>query len=490
MWRHLAASVQGASHVRSGVPCQDFSAAADLPERGLLLACADGAGSARQAEVGAETACRALVEAVNRFADTGGRIDTLTMDTAATWLDAVRAAIQPQADAESLPTREFACTLVAALVVRPRRRSCRSGTAPSRPTAAASPRSAFRPEQGDVNTTYFVTGADAHQRLRLEVRTTPVHDVALFTDGLQHIALRYETRLPHQPFFDSMFARLRTDEQWPGVGGALASFLVFEGDQHQNRRRLHAGPGVPVRGLRSVWWQSRSSTTPARGCSSGPSCCGGGEGTVFDSAGHAARGAIRQATVLLMSTCSAIPTPPAATSITRAVGTAGAGRRPICRRAASTSARMASRGFGETAPIYNPRRHRHEAGGQPPRRNQDRAVPRPSGGRRRRPGAARRPRLRRSGRDIGPVVAGGLGENARAVDHPAALGILGGEAELARSAPARSPRRTSRRARASPTRCSRRGAACRAAPPPARMATISAWAVGSIGRASHCALRR
>ena len=231
MWRHLAASVQGASHVRSGVPCQDFSVVDELADRGgLLLACADGAGSARHAEVGAATACRALVDEALRFTDAGGRIDALTQETAARWLDAVRAAIQTQADTVNLPTREFACTLVAAILEDASAAFLQVGDgAIVTASASAASEVVFWPEQGEyANTTYFVTGADAHQRLRLDVRTTPVHDVALFTDGLQHIALRYETRLPHQPFFDPMFARLRADEHWPGLGGALASFLGSE----------------------------------------------------------------------------------------------------------------------------------------------------------------------------------------------------------------------------------------------------------------------
>ena len=170
MWRHLAASVQGASHVRSGVPCQDFSVVADLPGNGgLLLACADGAGSARHAEVGAETACRALVAEVNRFAGAGGRIDTVTKDTAGTWLDAVRAAIQRQADAASLPTREFACTPVAALVGDASAAFLQVGDgAIVTAFPAASPEVVFWPEQGEyANTTYFVTGVDARLILRV-----------------------------------------------------------------------------------------------------------------------------------------------------------------------------------------------------------------------------------------------------------------------------------------------------------------------------------
>lgn len=231
MWRHLAASVQGASHVRSGVPCQDFSVVADLPRRaGLLLACADGAGSARHAAVGAETTCHALAAEVSRFVDAGGRIDTLTHDTAAEWLDSVRAAIQSQADAVGLPAREFACTLVAALVGDAAAAFLQIGDgAIVTASPAASSEVVFWPEQGEyANTTYFVTGPDAHQRLRLDVRAAPVHDVALFTDGLQHIALRYETRLPHQPFFDPMFARLRAEDEWAGLAGPLASFLASD----------------------------------------------------------------------------------------------------------------------------------------------------------------------------------------------------------------------------------------------------------------------
>ena len=211
------------------MPCQDSGVVADLPGNGgLLLACADGAGGARHAEVGAETACRALVAEVNRFAGAGRRIDTLTNDTAARWLDAVRAAME-RGRCPSLPTREFACTLVAALVGDASAVFLQvgDGAIVARPPTA-SPEVVFWPEQGEyANSTYFVTGADAHQRLRFDA-DQPVHDVALFTDGLQHIALRYETRLPHQPFFDPMFTRLRTDEHWRGLGGALASFLGSE----------------------------------------------------------------------------------------------------------------------------------------------------------------------------------------------------------------------------------------------------------------------
>ena len=107
----------------------------------------------------------------------------------------------------------------------------------------------------------------------------------------------------------------------------------------------------------------------------------------------------------------------------------------------------------------------------------------------RRRGASRPPRPRRCREDFGAVMAGRLAEQARAVEDRAALRIGRAEIEPADARQRRSRRRTSRRARASPTSRSRRAVTCRAPPPAARNATISAWAVGSLSRASGCARR-
>ena len=62
---------------------------------------------------------------------------------------------------------------------------------------------------------------------------------------------------------------------------------------------------------------------------------------------------------------------------------------------------------------------------------------------------------------------------------PPPFGSSAREAQRLRSARPRRPRRTSRRARASPTRCNRRAADVPSFAAAARIATISAWAVGS-----------
>ena len=83
-----------------------------------------------------------------------------------------------------------------------------------------------------------------------------------------------------------------------------------------------------------------------------------------------------------------------------------------------------------------------------------------------------------AGIDFGGVVAGRLREQARAVEDGAAFGVGARRNRAARPGPARSRPRTSRKARASPTGRSRR-AGSRRARAAARIATISAWALGS-----------
>jgi hypothetical protein len=231
MWRYVSASVQGTSHLRNNTPCQDYSAVAELNgARLLLLVCSDGAGSSSRSELGSEVACRALIDEVTRFANLGGEIENVTRETAVEWLEAIRTKLETQAEAAGVTTRELACTVIAALIG-----SCSTAFIQVGDGAAVTVgpdntyKVVFWPDQGEyANTTFFVTGPDAIERLRVEIISDPVKDVAIFTDGLQHLALRYESRSAHGPFFTPMFARLRAEEQWQALADPLKSFLGSE----------------------------------------------------------------------------------------------------------------------------------------------------------------------------------------------------------------------------------------------------------------------
>lgn len=231
MWRYVAASVQGASHLKANTPCQDYCTAIELHEANLLLLmCSDGAGSASRSELGSEISCRTLSDEIVRFAQRGGHTLDVARETALEWLQAVRLKLETQANAIGLMPRDLACTLVAALVDDHGAAFLQIGDGSVVVVSGDSEYDViFWPEQGEyANTTFFVTGPDAEDRLRVEVRSSLIRDIALFTDGLQHIALRYQSKTAHPPFFAPMFARLRADEDWSGLGEPLKKFLGSE----------------------------------------------------------------------------------------------------------------------------------------------------------------------------------------------------------------------------------------------------------------------
>ena len=232
MWRYLAESVQGASHVRNGTPCQDFSTAVEFEADELLfLVCSDGAGSGSHSDQGSQIACRKLGDHVTKFVAQGGQIDDITRETALEWLESIRNDISTQAAAAGVTPRDLACTLIAA-VISPKAAAFMQigdgGAVAS--TDSGELQVVFWPEQGEfANTTFFLTAADAANRLRIEIINESIAEVALFTDGLQHLALRYDSKSVHGPFFRPFFARLRADEDWQELSQPLRGFLSSEG---------------------------------------------------------------------------------------------------------------------------------------------------------------------------------------------------------------------------------------------------------------------
>jgi hypothetical protein len=87
----------------------------------------------------------------------------------------------------------------------------------------------FWPDRGEyANTTHFVTEDDAIEHLQFESVKRRVVEAALLTDGLQTIALNYQQRTAHEPFFKGLFAPLRTAEEGCSreLSESLAAFLT------------------------------------------------------------------------------------------------------------------------------------------------------------------------------------------------------------------------------------------------------------------------
>jgi hypothetical protein len=172
---------------------------------------ADGAGSASRSDLGARIVCNGLSRRISRWLSVHQNIDVpLDGATVTQWLEIVRRRLVRIASEEGLPLREFACT-VSGIVVAHDNAICfqiGDGTI----VVGDDQRQyevVFWPDNGEyANTTYFMTDATFPETLLIRQLSTAPSEVALFTDGLQRLALHLASQTVHAPFFIPMFRRL------------------------------------------------------------------------------------------------------------------------------------------------------------------------------------------------------------------------------------------------------------------------------------------
>ncbi len=231
-WRYVQATVSGVAHRVSGSEGQDACAVQvlTLPDgsSALAMAVADGAGSALRSREGAEQACHTLLAECAASLSQATAADW-NPALAESWLHTVQAALTQRAEAAGAPVREFACTLLGAVIAANQALFLQIGDGVIVMGTGDGYRPVFWPQGGEYpNETFFVTDATAASRLDCVLLTESITEVALLTDGLQPLALHYQTRQAHQPFFRPLFQCLR---DYPETGcphaltAALAQFL-------------------------------------------------------------------------------------------------------------------------------------------------------------------------------------------------------------------------------------------------------------------------
>lgn len=229
MWKFLAESVVGTSHLRTGAPCQDRAFGMLTRPDGedlLVLACADGAGSAAQSQYGAELASRGFVELACQAFQDGLAMGVVDAAQVRAWYQEIHGRLADEARRRGLPLRELACTLLTAVVGASAAVFAQvgDGTIVILDRGVYAP--VFWPQTGEyANTTSFIT--DPHHGAAFECLERPgrIDELALLTDGLQRLVLNFAARRVHQPFFTPMFAALRSAEAADEFIAPLRTFL-------------------------------------------------------------------------------------------------------------------------------------------------------------------------------------------------------------------------------------------------------------------------
>lgn len=232
-WRVAGAAVTGVSHQRLGMPCQDFQSYRILPAgsgAALLVALADGAGSAEHAQRGAEHAVRTILDFLEHFliVEHNAPLDLDSIIRQA--FEAARQALVALAEQDDLAVRSLATTLTCVLVIDGFLGVGQVGDGSLVvKTGQGELLALTQPQRGEyANETYFLSQEDALEHLQVQVLHQPIEALAVLSDGLLRLALQMSSNQPHAPFFYPLFDFVAASADSEIAAEQLAAFLTSE----------------------------------------------------------------------------------------------------------------------------------------------------------------------------------------------------------------------------------------------------------------------
>lgn len=218
MWRFAGASVTGTSHHATGASCQDAHLVRVVEgsdgTQMLVVAVSDGAGSAKHGATGSRIVTTSIVEQATAWLSSGGSVRAVDSARLQDWLDGVRENIAHEAGASGCQMRDYAATLLVALVDDTHSAFAQLGDgAIVTCDHHGEWGHEFWPDRGVfANQTYFVTDEEANSRLHFGQGLHPIKDLAVFTDGLERLLLDFTEHKAHAPAFEKMIQPLRAAE--------------------------------------------------------------------------------------------------------------------------------------------------------------------------------------------------------------------------------------------------------------------------------------
>lgn len=192
----------------------------------LCAVVCDGAGSAEFGGEGASIVARTISQALRQHFHATSLLPG--DEDIWTWLDAARDRVSLAAERRDKTRRSFASTLVMLASIGDRVVTAHVGDGAVVARNDAGWETLSAPENGEfASSTYFVTD-DPAPRLRVRRREGKWTAYAVFSDGIEQVALDHQNDAPHAPFFNTMIEPLDRLSH-PGKNGklsdALAAFL-------------------------------------------------------------------------------------------------------------------------------------------------------------------------------------------------------------------------------------------------------------------------
>ena len=231
MWKTVGVSVTGTGHLKAGLPCQDAHEVSVLPGGRLIAAVADGAGSAAYAEEGAALAVGTAHLWLNSLPKNLIELDESNpaklRETLIAPLNHALGTLERQAEAEEVSLRDFATTLLVAIATPDYVAAAQIGDgAIVLRDANGDLHALTTPQNGEhANETTFLVTEGALENAQVHFWRGQVTHLALFTDGLQRLALKLPEATPHAPFFTPLLQFVANLDDVTEARAQLQNFL-------------------------------------------------------------------------------------------------------------------------------------------------------------------------------------------------------------------------------------------------------------------------
>ena len=216
-WKAVSQSVVGTLHQQRQIPCQDYGNWHLLQDGEIVLgAIADGAGSARYAEVGALSAVTVVLEYwsehINEFVPVDNTAESIPTEAdiqapCHRLLQQVRQKLELKAVELDCPLGELACTLVAFLATPQWTIALQVGDSflVVRGQEDLDYQLVFYPDRGELaNETTFVTTQADELTMQCKVLSKRLKFICAATDGLESVAIHRQDWQPYPPFFEPL----------------------------------------------------------------------------------------------------------------------------------------------------------------------------------------------------------------------------------------------------------------------------------------------
>lgn len=238
-WHTSFATVIGTSHQKQDTICQDAGCCERIllnDNTEILLAMvSDGAGSASKSDIASKAIVELFLSEFKKTILEGNSLKNIDKAFVINWLESVRDHITILATEASVPIREYACTVLCAIVGVKEAIFFQLGdgaiVVSKNDSEEYSP--VFWPQHGEyANQTNFVIQSNFDENLEFSYLTEQFDKIAVFTDGLERLVLDFTSRTAHAPAFSTIFDWLAKKEitdnntQCPALAAYLSSEYI------------------------------------------------------------------------------------------------------------------------------------------------------------------------------------------------------------------------------------------------------------------------